>query len=63
MTVAKLAAGIDSAEGLLVYREGDEWTCAHIGIDYTDLAELLYRLADEIVDQHIPPPDWRQRIR
>ena len=27
------------------------------------VAEHLYQMADEIVDQKIPPPDWRQRIK
>lgn len=33
------------------------------GLSYEQIAEALYQMADQIVDQKIPPPDWRTRIK
>ena len=32
------------------------------GMTYEELAEALYATADKVVDQKIPPPDWRERL-
>lgn len=51
-------------EGVIVYQVGDGlWACRYIGITHERAAEILYQMADGIVDQKIPPPDWRERIK
>lgn len=65
MKLAQLATSVtDATEGVLVYptKDGD-WACRYVGMTAEQAAEMLYRMADNIVDQKIPPPDWRQRIK
>lgn len=33
------------------------------GLTDEQVAEALYQMADLVVDQRIPPPDWRERIK
>jgi hypothetical protein len=31
------------------------------GLEHAEAAKLLYRMADEVVDQHLPPPPERDQ--
>jgi hypothetical protein len=65
MTLAQLAASVtDADEGVLIYPTKDgEWATRYLGLTPEQAASILYQMADAIVDQKIPPPDWRQRIK
>lgn len=64
MNLAQLVASITSAEeGVVIYPTKDgQWACRYIGLTHEQAASVLYQMADGVVDQKIPPPDWRQRI-
>jgi hypothetical protein len=65
MKLAELALSVtDAAEGVLIYpMPSGEWACRYVGLTDEQAASILYQMADGIVDQKIPPPDWRQRIK
>lgn len=65
MNLAQIAtACTDSETGVLVYPcKTGEWAVRYVGLTPEQAAEILYQMADGIVDQKIPPPDWRTRIK
>lgn len=65
MNLAQLAASVTAAEeGVLVYScKAGEWAVRYPGLTPEQAASILYQMADAIVDQKIPPPDWRTRIK
>jgi hypothetical protein len=63
--LAELALSVtDANEGVLIYpTKNGEWAVRWVGLTPEQAASILYQMADGIVDQRIPPPDWRQRIK
>lgn len=59
--LAKVPADADRA--VVIFPEGKQTAVQWIGMTAEQVAELLYQMADEIVDRRIPPPDWRERIK
>lgn len=57
-------ASTDADKGIVLFPCGDgRWALRYLQLTHEQAASILYQMADEIVDQHIPPPDWRQRIK
>lgn len=59
--LSKVPASSDRV--IVIYPTGKETAVQWIGMTSEQVAELLYQMADEIVDRKIPPPDWRERIK
>ena len=53
----------DADRVIVIYPNGKKTALASIGMSNEQIAELLYQMADEIVDKNIPPRDWRERIK
>lgn len=51
------------ARAILIFPRDAKTAITWYGMTAAQVAETLYAMADEVVDQRLPPPDWRERIK